>query len=221
VGRGLLPEGLLELSHPHEPELFHRASLRQGAWPGKALRAAFLLLALALLGLGAPGAARAEGGLELGYLTLDNKDGHILVRLGLSTPGLAQVKAALDEGSELGLNCKVRLIRKRALLPDSTAVSYEFTSKLKANTLSQEYAVDAPGAGRSVRGRDLAALLDRAWGAIALDLGPWSDLSPGDYSLELALSLKRRDVPSFLRYSLFFWSWDVLPEARFSLDFTY
>jgi hypothetical protein len=98
----------------------------------------------------------------------------------------------------------------------------EYVSRLSRDELAQEYVLHLPGAEKPLRSKDLAPLLDKAWGAVAMDLGSWSLLAPGhDYALRLRISLKRLDVPAWLRYAVFFWSWDVLPETNYQQEFHY
>ncbi|MEW5774688.1 MAG: DUF4390 domain-containing protein [Thermodesulfobacteriota bacterium] len=175
------------------------------------------LLALALL----PGLALAQG-LELTNLTLDNRGGNLSAHFGLRAEGLAAVKAALDQGSELGLRCRVDVHRVRTMFFDSRVAGLDFESRLGFDRLAQEYSVELPGGGNPLRGKDLAALLAKAWGAVTLDLGPWKALAPGhEYVLSLDVSLKRLDVPGWIRVAAFFWSWDVLPATHYEQGFRF
>ncbi len=75
---------------------------------------------------------------------------------------------------------------------------------------------------QAVSGDDLADVLRRAFGEITIDLGPWDILERGEaYVLTLGIELGRADVSAFVRNALFFWSFDVVPPARYRLDFTY
>jgi len=180
--------------------------------------AALCLAALLVLAGVASAAAQA---LDLNNLVLDNQAGQITVRFGVSAPA-APLREALAEGASLGLVCKATLERVRGVLPNSDLVEGEYVSVLERDELAQEYVLRLPGVEKPVRSKDLPALLNKAWGSVTMDLGSWGLLAPGHaYTLSLAISLKRRDVPAWLRYSLFFWSWDVLPETNYQLQFNY
>lgn len=180
---------------------------------------AFLALALWLVLPAAP--VRAQG-LELANLTLDNRGGNLSMHFGLRAEGLGVIKAVLDQGSELALRCRVDVRRVRALFFDSRVAGLDFESRLGFDGLAQEYRVELPGGGNPLRGKDLGGLLAKAWGAVTLDLGPWGDLAPGhDYVLSLDVSLKRADVPAFVRVAAFFLSWDVLPATHYEQDFRF
>jgi hypothetical protein len=178
-----------------------------------------LLAALVLFLLPDRGLA---AGLELANLTLDNRGGNLSVHFGLKVEGLAAVKAALDQGSELALRCRVDVRRVRTLFFDSRVAGLDFESRLKADGLAQEYSVELPGGGNPLRGKDLETLLVKAWGNVNLDLGPWKALTSGHaYALSLDVSLKRADVPGWIRVAAFFWSWDVLPTTHYEQDFRF
>ncbi len=178
-----------------------------------------VLLALAVTLAGA--SAMADQALDLNNLVLDNQAGQITVRFGVSAPP-APLREAMAEGSSLGLVCTATLERVRGVLPDADLAEGEYVSVLGRDELAQEYVLHLPGVEKPVRSKDLPALLDKAWGAVTMDLGSWDLLTPGhSYNLSLTISLKRRDVPAWLRYSLFFWSWDVLPETNYQLEFNY
>ena len=184
------------------------------AWAGLLAAAALVLALLPARGLAA--------GLELANLALDNRGGNLSVHFGLKVEDLAAVKAVLDQGSELGLRCRVAVHRVRTLFFDSRVAGLDFESRLKADGLAQEYSVELPGGGKPLRGKDLAALLAKAWGNVTLDLGPWKALAPGhEYALSLDVSLKRVDVPAWVRVAVFFWSWDVLPATHYEQDFRF
>lgn len=181
------------------------------------LAAASLAMALVL-----PSGPALAQGLELDNLTLDNHGGNLSVHFGLRVDGLAAVKAALEQGSELALRCRVDVHRVRTMFFDSRIAGLDFESRLEFDGLAQEYSVELPGGGKPLRGKDLGALLARAWGAVTLDLGPWKALAPGhEYALSLDVSLKRADVPGWIRVAVFFWSWDVLPATHYEQGFRF
>lgn len=185
-----------------------------------------LLAVIALAVAVGPGArtAVAQGeGLHLNNLVLDNQAGEVTARFGVDVIGLEKVRQALEEdGAVLGLICTATIERKRTIWMNSELASTEYVSRLSKNALSNEYVLNIPGSSEPLRSKELASLLEKAWGGITLRLGPWSMLETGEgYILDLNIELKRSDVPAWLQYTLFFWSWDVFPGANYQLDFRY
>jgi len=189
---------------------------------------AFILLPaiIATVLLAVPGVrtASAQGeGLHLNNLVLDNQAGEVTARFGVDVVGLEKVRQALEEeGAVLGLICTATIERKRSVWMNADMADTELISRLSKDVLSNEYVLSMPGNPEPLRSKELAPLLEKAWGAITLSLGPWSMFKTGnDYVLDLSIELKRSDVPAWLQYTLFFWSWDVFPGASYRLDFRY
>lgn len=159
--------------------------------------------------------------MELGDLVLDNLAGNVSVRFSVSMDSMKELEEELAAGSTVRLTCDGAVYRQRSMWADASITDGQWVSYLSKDVLANNYRVELPG-GKDIEGRSLPDLLDRAWEGIALDLGPWSELTPGsDYRLELRLSMDRTEVPVWLRYMLFFWSFDVYPERTYQLDFSY
>jgi hypothetical protein len=183
-----------------------------------------VLLALAAAPLRGVESAHAQGeGLYLNNLVLDNMAGEVTARFGVDVVGLRKVRRALeDEGAVLGLVCTASIERKRTMWMNAVLANTEYVSRLFKDALSDEYVLHLPGAPEPMRSKELEPMLKKAWDGVTLSLGPWSMLTPGsEYVLNLTIELKRADVPVWLDYTLFFWSWDVFPETSYQLDFIY
>lgn len=206
--------------------------IRKGLWGGVILAVRVFILAMAWsVGL-APLAGAAS--LDLSNLVLNNHEGTIQVRFGLSLPDLAPVHEAFAKGEVLILRLDARLSRKMEYLWDRQVAEAGRLAVIRKD--GEMYVVEprppSPSAGTSqtasgnnlqaVSGDDLADVLRRAFGEITIDLGPWDILERGEaYVLTLGIELGRADVSAFVRNALFFWSFDVVPPARYRLDFTY
>lgn len=170
----------------------------------------------------------AAASLDLSNLVLNNHDGRIQVRFGLNIPDLTPLHAALAEGGILALRMEARLSAKSDYLWDrQVAETTRLTVLRKAGA---EFVVEPAPNGRPGQGAPtpiasgpvLEEVLHRAFGETSLDLGPWDILNRGQaYVLSLGIGLGRGDVSAFWRNALFFWSFDVIPKARYRLDFTY
>ena len=182
-----------------------------------ALRVLFAL-ALALV-FAAPALA---GEMELDGLVLDNEAGDITVRFGVRVSGLYELAQELDAGTTVVLKCKAAVRRRSSFWPDKTLAGGELVSVLTKDHLADEYVLSLPGEETPRRGKLLPVLLGEAWGGLSMALGPWKELAPGnDYHLDLNISMDRTDVPVWLRYVVFFWSFDVCPPVGYKLEFSY
>ena len=180
---------------------------------------AFILILVLILVWPVPASAQ---GLDLDNFVLDNQSGRITVRFGVRVLALDELEQALSDGSSVGLVCEAAVYRKRPLWPDAEVAGTKVVSLLHRHGLARDFEVALWDGKEPLRARELGDLLEKAWGEINLDLGSWETLEPGSkYSLQLEISLTRMDVPVWLRYMVFFWSWDVLPSTGYRLDFEY
>jgi len=173
--------------------------------------------------LGQAWAAGSEPALLLANLLMDNKAGEITVRFGVSLEDPTEfVARALKEGTSAVLILRGRTSSAAATSSWDEAVGAAASESLiRYEPLSREYILERGGEDQPLRHKNLAALVERGWRSLALDLGPFNRLTPGEsYALELRVRLKRQDVPLWVKNSLFFWSWELVPEVRYRLDFT-
>ena len=160
--------------------------------------------------------------LKLKNLVLDNQAGSIMARFGIELKALNKVKEALLNGVKLKLECQASLMEHRSMWPDSEVAGKTYSNKLYFDSLSKQYVLEKPGVDKIFKNEDLGKLISAEWKAIILDLGPWSILKRGErYKLQLKVQLDQTEVPKWLKSTLFFWSWDVIPSATYKLNFTY
>ena len=161
--------------------------------------------------------------LELTNLVLDSQNGSIQVRFGLDVKDPDLLKDFLqDDGALLQLRCQIKLYRQRSFWWNELLAKKTVDYKLKGNPEKKKYWLKDSRKEKFVQKKDLAALLKSSWQHMHVGLGPWIQLTKGEaYSLYLKVSMKRIDVPKWLQRALFFWSWDVLPENTYRLDFSY
>ncbi|NDV28888.1 DUF4390 domain-containing protein [Desulfovibrio sp. JC010] len=189
-----------------------QTALLSTAWRGLCLWLAFLFL---------PAAAQASS-LQLKNMVLDNQAGSIMARFGIELIADAQVEEALHNGIKLKLICKASLYEHKDIWLDSEMAGKTYTNKLYFDSLSNLFVLEKQGSNKIFKNKSLSILLREEWRNIILDLGPWSTLQRGErYNLRLKVRLDRTEVPAWLRNTLFFWSWDIIPAATYQLDFTY
>lgn len=183
---------------------------------------ATVILSLAFLFLTVlPGKSYAEA-IALKNMVMDNQAGSITARFGIHINNKDKIQKALQNGINLKLECNGMLYRHKSLWPDIKIGTAFYTNQLYYDSLSNEYVLEQPGRKNPIRDKSLELLLERGWATLVLDLGPWSLLERGvRYQLSLKVKLDQDEVPSWLRYTLFFWSWDVVPSATYQLNFIY
>lgn len=185
-------------------------------------RAVVLTLCLFLAALAFQAEPACAQRLGLTNLILDNQGGRAKVRFGVDVKAVEAVDAALRNGQVLALECKAVLSRKRDYLWNTEVARTELLSPLYLHD-GGPYEIDLRQRGdERVRGRDLALVMREAWGAMSMDLGPWSALErKGVYALTLEIRLVRQDVSDWLKGALFFWGFDPVSPVKYQLDFSY
>ena len=197
----------------------NRVSLISRASPARRYSAAVVVLLFFLLLPASP--ARAQH-IQLSNLILDNEAGAIAVRFSLALEEDEPLAAMLKEGAVVALRCRAALYRKRDLWSDEQIAETRLVSRVRNDALTREFVVEMPGEPQPARSVNLPALLNRTWNKIAMDLGPFSSLKRGEeYVLELKVTLEHDDVPAWMRWALFFWSWKVAPAATYQMEFLY
>jgi hypothetical protein len=185
-------------------------------------RKSLLILILFAAMLAWSGTVCAEQ-LELRNLVLDNEKGGIQLRFGIIVDEEELLKEYLQEdGYTLRLRCRAQLLKTRTLWWDEGLAENEIVFELSCNQLSQQYTLRNLGGGEKATAEDLGNMLRKQWHHLTIRLGEWRNLTKREsYAVELDVTLRRANVPMWLRKALFFWSWDVVSSRRYRMDFTY
>lgn len=167
-----------------------------------------------------PQSAHATG-MELSDLVLDNEKGNVTVRFSIAMDTFDELEAELEAGNTVRLTCNGNVYRQRSMWADASVAEGEWVSYLSKDVLANSYKL-VTNREKPVEGKSLRELLKKSWLGLTMNLGPWSALESGrDYRLVLSLNMDRTETPVWLRYMLFFWSFDVYPERTYQLDFSY
>lgn len=168
--------------------------------------------------------AQAAEGLVLRNFVLDNQQGDMTVRYSLDLEGeksLDAVRVALLEGETLALECSAELSRHRGYWVDKGLAKGKLVNLLRADKEHDNYVLVQEGGGE-VRNDSLEDLLRGAWRNMSIAMGSFSVLQRNaTYSVELDVALKQYEVPAWKRWSMFFRSFEIVPGARYLMDFEY
>jgi hypothetical protein len=152
-------------------------------------------------------------------VVLDNHDGRVRLSCGVRIADPAPIRDALSEGMDLELVCTGTLHRVRTVLWNETLAEQRFNAVLKGDLLSRRYVLEQEGTRKVFSEDSLAEELNRSWARLDFDLGHWSLIDPGErYVIGINVSLKKTEIPAWVRLPLFFWSWDVVPETSYRME---
>lgn len=180
-----------------------------------------LLLAVCLTAILIAGSALAQT-LVLSAPALANVHGRLTARFGVAVEEKPVLKGELEDGVEMVLDCRVKLVEESAYWLDKEITTAVFRSELRYDALTKEFVMTLPDREGQLRNTNLPNLLKEGWGVIQVTLGSWALLDRGQkYSMRLKTSLNEKDAPEGISRFIYFWSWEAGASNSFQLDFTY
>ncbi|MCF8085789.1 MAG: DUF4390 domain-containing protein [Desulfohalobiaceae bacterium] len=165
--------------------------------------------------------SRAAGQeLILRNMIVNNDQGVVHLRFGLRARDAEKLSRYLKQGTDLRLVCTAAMDLERNLWLDKELRRSAKQSLLRYDSLDDEYRISMGKNKTSERDSDLSSLLHKEWGRIDMYLGPWPEkYKEENLALHLRVRLIRTDVPVWLKRTLFFWSWNVVPVKNYRIRF--
>lgn len=183
------------------------------------LRHAFFWVGFLVLLLPIPVYAEGDAVFLLNSLSVVTRNGAPRLEAAVTVSDTAPIRANLRDGAALNLSLDLVVELPRLVLPSQTFAESHILYQLRFDPLTREYVL-LREAAPALRHTSLEVLLNGVLGDTAIPLVPSTPLTPEDtYRATLTLSLRHAHVPPWLKRALFFWSWDVLAPATFTLDF--
>lgn len=183
------------------------------------LRRVFWGAWLLVLLLPVPLYAEGDAVFLLNSLSVATRSGATRLEAAVTVSDTAPIRANLRDGAALNLSLDVIVELPRLMLPAQTLAESHILYQLRFDPLTREYVL-LREAAPALRHNSLDALLNGVLGDTVIPFVPSTPLLPDDtYRAALTLSLRHAHVPPWLKRTLFFWSWDVLAPATFTLDF--
>lgn len=183
------------------------------------LTGAFMLL---LCCLAAHANAAPPERLLLRAFSVATEGEQIVLRASLDIDDREGMRNILRDGAQVQLTCTATLRRNRTLLPAQEVGGVVAEIVMRHDPLTREFELFTSPDLPPRRDRNFARLLDGTWSRLRLNLAPTAELTPGEgYTVTLTCSLRHTKVPPWLEKTLFFWSWDVVPEATFTQPFNF
>jgi len=181
-----------------------------------------LLLCLALATGWAATANAAAQQLKLEDFVLDNAEGQLAIRFGVGIQDKERLRVMLKEGAVVTLTCEATLSDTSGMWLNTTLARQEMVSTLSFNALAREYAIAYEGSPTVYRNANLMRLLSETWERLSLKVGQLANLERGsEYRVDLTVRMRNDNVPPWLSKTLFFWSWDMAPTMRYSMNFVF
>lgn len=158
--------------------------------------------------------------LELSGFLIDTHGDSLVARFSIDIDDMEKIKAALDDGSKLALICDVRLLKSRMFLWDQSLARQEIEIGLEKDLLSKEYDIIFPDRKKSLVNFGTSDFLDQ-FADMQARLLPLDSMEPDrKYAVRIEARLVSKGVPSWIKRTLFFWSWDLAGSIRYEMEFS-
>ncbi len=158
--------------------------------------------------------------LDLSSFTVETGDNHLMARFSVDVDEFEKIKETLDNGGKMIMICAADLFRKRSVFWNKRLKSQKVEIALEKDLLKGKYVVSLPEGEiklKELPEEDFTSLFQD----IKVELFPWKELETGrNYKLSMHIRLVSRDVPKWIKRTLFFWSWDVARDIRYETEFS-
>lgn len=125
----------------------------------------------------------------------------------------------MDDGAQLQISCKATLSEIRPLKWAREMAESSLAINFRKNTLIQDVVI-SNGQDEIMPEEDFEAHMGRLLERLYLTLDPAEPLESGkNYRFALEVTLKRRDLPSWMQVPFLFKSWDIVPGDRAEREF--
>ena len=204
-------KGIEQIDSPQEKQNKNMMKIKKGLWISAT---ASCLLVLLLV-------TRAAGQeVILRNLIVNNDEGTVHLRFGLRTREPEELSRFLKQGTGLRLICAASMDLERDLWWNRELRRSRKEFLLRYHSLDDDYRLATEDGGFQERNADLESLLHKGWSRIDMYLGDWpGEYEEDDLALNLRVRLVRSDVPVWLKRTLFFWSWNVVPAKNYRIRF--
>lgn len=195
-------------------------TIRQRASLGAAL-SLLLLVFMCILIPGHADAAQPER-LVLRAFSVATEGDTMVLRVAVDIDDREALRNLLRDGAQLKLTLTAALKRSRTLMPAEEIGAVLAEVLMRHDPLTREFEFSTSPDLPARRDRNFNRLMDATLERLRLPLAPAASLTQGEsYTVSLTCDLRHTQVPPWLEKTLFFWSWDVVPESTYTQSFTF
>lgn len=146
----------------------------------------------------------------------------MVLRVAVDIDDREALRNLLRDGAQLKLTLAATLKRSRTLMPAEEVGVVVAEILMRHDPLTREFEFSTSPDLPHRRDRNFNRLMDATLERLRLPLAPAAGLAQGEsYTLSLTCGLRHTQVPPWLEKTLFFWSWDVVPESTYTQSFTF
>lgn len=159
--------------------------------------------------------------LDFSSFLIDTQEDHLVAMLSIDVEEFENLQQSLHEGNKLSMICTVNLQRHRNLFWNKNIREKTIEIDMEKDLLSEEYIIKFPDKTFTLKELQEDSF-DELFEGISIKLAPLEELVPGrKYRLQIGIKVISRDVPQWIKATLFFLSWDIIPEVRYEMEFSF
>lgn len=179
----------------------------------------FLLLLGLLAVLASVHEARSSN-LDLSDFIVDTQDDHLVVRFSIEMDDLTKIESLLDNGSEIALIYQVKVFKKYSFFPNYLLVSREVEVEFEKDLISGNYDIFYPDHTKKTDTLELEDF-NNLFNDVTVSLLPMENFElQQDYIARFQARVISKNIPTWIKRTLFFWSWDLDKSIQYEMEFS-
>lgn len=159
--------------------------------------------------------------LDFSSFLIDTQEDHLVAMLSIDVEEFEKIQKSLHEGNKISMIFTVKLYRHRTLFWNKNIREKTIEVEMEKDLLSEEYIVKFPDKTFTLQELQEDSF-DALFEDISIKLAPLEELIPGrEYRLQVGIRVISRDVPQWIKTTLFFLSWDIVREVSYEMEFSF
>jgi len=159
--------------------------------------------------------------LDFSSFLIDTQEDYLVAMFSIDIEDFEKIQEALHDGNKITMICTIMLKRHRTLFWNKKIREKTIEVDMEKDLLSEEYRIKFPDQTYTLK-KIQEDSFDKIFENIGVKLAPLEELIPGrKYRLNLGIRVISRDVPQWIKTTLFFLSWDIVREVNYEMEFSF
>ncbi len=159
--------------------------------------------------------------LDFSSFLIDTQEEYLVAMFSIDTQEFEKIQEALHDGNKISMICTIKLKRHRTLFWNKNIREKTIEVDMEKDLLSEEYMIKFPDKTFTLKELQEDSF-DALFENISIKLASLEELIPErEYRLHIGIRVISRDVPQWIKSTLFFLSWDIVPEVRYEKEFSF
>ncbi len=159
--------------------------------------------------------------LDFSSFLIDTHKDHLVAVFSIDIQDFEKIRDAMHDGNKMSMHCSIQLYRHRTLFWNKKIHEKTIVIDLEKDLLTGEYLIIFPD--KTYKLQELKEdSFDALFKDMSINLSPLEKITPGrNYRLQIGIRVISRDVPKWIKATLFFLPWDIIKEVKYEMDFSF